>query len=515
MQTPGSRALRPALHEGTVLAGRYRLVVAQPPAATDPAQASRWLAEDDVLARPVDVLALVATGRRAAWGRELLEAAAAAGTVGHPVLASVYDAALEEVAAERYGRPAGTVDVAYVVSEHLAGPTLGQQLQDDGPLEPGDALERVLVAADGLAAVHGRGVVHGGIGPASVVLSGDGGMRLRDAAVAPVLQRLPDRDSAAADPRQDVRDLTACLYALLTGRWPATAVGRSAAGLPDAPDGRDGRLCRPRQVRAGVPGALDDAVVRVLDPQPGAEVTTAEALSAALRRARAVDTAAMPGVPRRRLPRPPAALLRVLPVLLVAAVVVAVGLTAHARGRALGTVRRDTSDLEQLVESTPSPVPGGAAGATAQRLALTAPGVVVRAFDPPPGDGREDDGAVGNAVDADPATAWTTEGYDTPQVGGIKPGVGLLVDLGTPTPVQQVELGMTPGADVELHAADAAGADIGAFPLVASVTGAPAVTRLVPAQPVTARYFVVWLTKLPPDGGRFRGSISEMFFVHA
>jgi hypothetical protein len=469
-----------------------------------------------VLARPVEVLALLASGRRATWGRELLEAAAAAGSVGTPVLAQVYDAALEEVPAERYGRPAGQLDLAYVVTEHLPGRTLAEVVQDDGPLEPAEALHRVLEAVDGLAVAHARGMLHGAISPATAVLPDDGGLRLRDAAVARVLAERSDGDEPARSPADDVRALAGCLYALLTGCWPASVVGRSGAGLPDAPlaGGREGRLCRPRQVRAGVPRALDDAVTRALDTDGPNPVSTAEDLGRLLRRA--ADAAAATGrapVPRRRRLRVPPAVARWLPAAVALLLVGTVGVVAYGQGRGLGTVRREGNDLQTLVESTPSPVPGASPGAAPQRLDLTAPGVVVRAFDPPPGDGSENDGAVPNAFDGDPGTAWTTEGYDTPDFGGIKPGVGLLVDLGRPTAVQQVELGVAPGVDVELHAADTAGPDISAFPLVARVGAASPVTRLVPPQPVTARYFVVWLTRLPPAGGRFRGTVSEMFFV--
>ena len=42
------------------------------------------------------------------------------------------------------------------------------------------------------------------------------------------------------------------LYALLTGFWP----GPDATALPPAPRHK-GRVCTPRQVRAGVPAILD------------------------------------------------------------------------------------------------------------------------------------------------------------------------------------------------------------------------------------------------------------------
>jgi len=49
------------------------------------------------------------------------------------------------------------------------------------------------------------------------------------------------------------------LYALLTGYWP----GDEATALPPAPRYK-GRVCTPRQVRAGVPAILDAITYRAL-----------------------------------------------------------------------------------------------------------------------------------------------------------------------------------------------------------------------------------------------------------
>jgi hypothetical protein len=534
-----SRALRAALAEGSVLAGRYRLTAALPAVEDDPDDAQRWEAVDDVLARPVRVVVLRGGGRRAAATGELLAAAATASTVVSPVLAQVYDAAVEQVPAERYGRPAGTVDVAYVVSERVDGPTLAQALAEDGPLDPEVATQLTVAAADALAATHARGVVHGLVCPRTVVLRRSGGLALADPVFGAALARrggLGDAPPLAAD--HDVQGLTACLYAMLTGRWPEQATALPSGGLRPAPaaPGRDGRPCSPRQVRAGVPRALDAVVAQALGaastPEPpvrrpaveravGAPARptpaplTADGLSTALRGALAADTAARaPSSPLpRRLPRLGRGARRALLVGGTAVGLVVVGSVAYSTGRELGTVKDDPTALEALVESTPSPVPGE--GEAGSRLDLTAPGTAVIPFDPPPGDGPENTGAVPNAVDGDPATAWETERYDTSRFGGLKPGVGLLVDLGQPTAVEQVEVGLRAGGDVELRAADEAGPDAESFRVVATAEDTGPVARLVPTEPVTARWFLVWMTRLPEAGERFQGSIGELFFVRS
>ena len=507
------------LEGGVLLAGRYRLHDRLPPLPGDPDDVERWLALDEVLAREVDVLVRPAHGRRAPAGRQLLEAAAAAGVVRSAVLTSVYDAALEQVPAERYGRPAGTADVAYVVSERAGGRSLAERLAADGPLEPDEALALAVPLAEALQAAHARGVVHGAVGPATVVLPPDGGVRLRDTAVAAAIDAGQATAGAggedgAAPPTaaDDVSAVAACLYAMLTGRWPETACRSAGAGLPAAPLVGGRRLCSPRQVRAGVPRALDAAVQRVLEPAARPPVGTATELLALLRSAREAARPAAPEPPRRRLPTVPPAVRRYLPAALVVALLVSVAVGGYVRGRELGTVEREEDSLEALVDSTPSPVPGQAGGA-GQRIDLAGADVVVRAFDPPPGDGRENDAAVANAVDGDPGTAWESERYETSRFGGLKQGVGLLVDLGAPTAVEQVELGLQPGADVELRISDAPPADAAALPVAATVTNSEAVARLVPTEPVTARFVLVWFTRLPEQDDGFRAVVRELFLV--
>ena len=70
-------------------------------------------------------------------------------------------------------------------------------------------------------------------------------------------------------------------------------------------------------------------------------------------------------------------------------------------------------------------MPGTGSGG---RIDLLAPGVKVAAFDPPPGDLRENDGAVPNVLDGDPGTAWETERYDTARFGGITAFTDLVLD---------------------------------------------------------------------------------------
>ncbi|GAA4985858.1 protein kinase family protein [Actinopolymorpha pittospori] len=137
-------------------------------------------------------------------------------------------------------------------------------------------------------------------------------------------------------------------------------------------------------------------------------------------------------------------------------------------------------------------------------------------YDPPPdGNGEEHPEEIRQAYDGNPSTMWTTMSYhNDPNLGGIKAGVGLWVDLGKVEDVGSVDVSLRKGGtDIELLAAPESAASaptgIDGWQRVAS-TSADTKVSLKPKEPVRARYLLLWLTKLPPDGGDYRGGISEI-----
>jgi hypothetical protein len=498
---PGTRGV-PGPAAGDLLAARYRLVEPRP-AATPRASPRLWLAHDEVLARPVAAKLLVATGPGAATlTGSFLDAAGAAGAVDSPVLARVYDAAVEQ---------RDDADVAYVIREWVDGTPLPDVLARDGAYGPSSAVALATALLEGLSVPHAAGLAHGRVHPGNVLLDRTGALRLTDLAVAAALPDGRVAAERAGDPgpvEADVRDAAAVLYALLTARWPDAATPQPSAGVPGAPALRDrpkarGRLISPRQVRAGVPTALDAAVVRALDPAGRAqapELRTAEALLDVL------DAVVRTDRPARRTPAPgrlSGGLRRHVGVLCVAALLTAIGVTAYAAGRSLGTLRAPAG------EAAPS---GLAASAAAQPsvVPVDLTGVSVADFDPA-GDGQERPGSVANAHDGDPSTAWETERYDSADFGGLKEGVGLLVDLGAPTDVARVELGLTrPGVTAELRAADQPAPDAAAYRLLDRGRADGDRLALVPPDGTQVRYLLVWLTGLAPDDGRFSAGVTDL-----
>jgi O-antigen/teichoic acid export membrane protein len=131
------------------------------------------------------------------------------------------------------------------------------------------------------------------------------------------------------------------------------------------------------------------------------------------------------------------------------------------------------------------------------------------AFDPY-GDGQgENSSLVPLAIDASRATSWHTQWYATARFGNLKPGTGLLLDMGRKVTVTSVRvlLGSASGADFQLRAGDAASSLAGLRP-VARTTGAGGNVRLRLATPAHARYLLIWFTKLPPDSsGTFQADV--------
>ena len=125
----------------------------------------------------------------------------------------------------------------------------------------------------------------------------------------------------------------------------------------------------------------------------------------------------------------------------------------------------------------------------------------------------ENGGTVGNAIDGNAATFWSTEGYSgTADFNGDKPGVGLIVDLGRASARsgRRSVLLVAQGCSFELRSSDDPGAP-------RSASGRPrrrsTKSQLVAAfefEAASARYWMVWITQLVPDGNKFRCGLREV-----
>ena len=180
-----------------------------------------------------------------------------------------------------------------------------------------------------------------------------------------------------------------------------------------------------------------------------------------------------------------------------------------------GSVDLSGSTPRRTATAVAPSVPVPAPGPTATQTAGPTPGRTIAilsaaGFDPQ-GDKSERDSQAARVYDGDLATAWTSEGYSSVDFGGLgKKGVGVLLDLGQPTSVTQVTIDLAVGpVDVTAYAATKANLDGAA--LIGSANSASGQVQLKAASAVPqAQYLIVWFTRLAPDSGRFRASISEI-----
>ena len=492
---------------GDVLAGRYRLESL----CHEGPWSSTWRATDEVLARPVAVKIVLMAGPGSDVAADLLTAAGRASELTAAGLARVYDAATEVRHGPRGGRGP---EVAYVISEWVEGRPLHAVLAQDGPLDPSVVARIGGEVAAALHEAHERGVTHGRVHPGNLLIGANERAWLTDTAVAATLAGTPSGRPNAADVGADTRDLAACLYAALTGRWPGAATNQPDGGLPHGPVA-SGYPVAPRLVRAGIPRVLDEVLSRALCPERHVHlppVTTPAELGAALAPIIA-EASARADAARRPAPiRRPSWLRRTAPWIAGGGFIVVFATSSYFAGRAVGELPPPPGGLSVLGQQPKNAAPGAVALVPYDLLAA---GITVRDYDPD-GDGHEMPSTVVNAYDQDPITAWTTATYSNAAFGGLKAGVGLLVDFGRPVPVRQVGLGFTtPGATIELRAGDALGTNEQSLPVVLTRTTAATAETLVVTAPVAHRYWLVWISHLPDGfGDRSRVGISAMVFSH-
>ncbi|HEX6969673.1 MAG TPA: protein kinase family protein [Micromonosporaceae bacterium] len=489
---------------GEILAERYELVEQ---INDDGLGRMIWRGVDVVLRRPVAVIVRYPGGESA---NGMLQAAVAASRVLHPNLAGVYDAIDE-------------TERAYVVREWVDGIPL-RDLVAGGPLDPARAAAVGHAVASGVAAIHASGLVHGGIHPGTVLIADDGRVMLADMRAEPA-----DR------PDVDIRAIGGLLYFALTGHWPYAETADEAAHrptrLPDAVRDSSGVIAAPRQIRAGIPSYLDDLIMDLLDakvPAPAADILAAELSrfstpdedqhlypSGALRFLDTDDDRPEP-VPdtRRRVLAGVAGLVAVA----LAGLIIGVSVFSGGDGDVTGG---PTAQPDGTPSASPSDDPSTG---TPQQLTLTAD--QVRVIDP---DSRRRDelGGIAAVVDGDLNEGWSTHSYDrNPRFGGLKRGMGILINLDEPRYLTSVQVVLSAsGASAELRtgSADAPATSAGDNQILESYTriGEPyerydgstmSFSDFDPDQ--RYQYLLFWITELPQDApAKFKIGVQEII-VH-
>lgn len=164
-------------------------------------------------------------------------------------------------------------------------------------------------------------------------------------------------------------------------------------------------------------------------------------------------------------------------------------------------------DFGSGVVATPSAQPSDSKGPAASELKKL--GILsANGFDPQ-GDNSENDQLAPRVFDGNPQTAWTSEGYMTANLGGLKQGVGVILDLGSGVTPRKVDLVLQSQSDVSIYLS--AQRSLDGARKVGEKAGANGTVSFTIDEPKQAQYLIVWFTLLSRDtDGFYRASLGEV-----
>jgi eukaryotic-like serine/threonine-protein kinase len=419
--------------------------------------------------------------------------ARAVAQLSHPNIVTVIDRGEDE------GRQ-------YIVFEFVEGENLKELIGRAGPPPLRHALELALAVADGLSFAHERGLVHRDVKPQNVLISSDGKIKVTDFGIARSLEvehgvtqtgtvvgtgeyLAPEQASGGpVSPATDVYSLGVVVWELLTGDVPFDGENFVAVALRHVNEPPPSL----RERRPDVPPRLAAAVERALRKDPAQRFASMDAFAQELGACLAsLDaegaTAVIPSQniasdnlsPSRTRPR------RSWPVgyLVAALAVAAAGLAAALL---LGGATHHGGN------GGPG---GGASGGDASGTPVHVRGLTT--YDPQ-GDEQQAHGYTAPyATDGNPATAWTTEIYDTTAFGGLKDGLGLVLSAGGATTLRSVTVTAPAPYAGFVARIEVGDSQSGPF-AVDSATKTVSGTTTFALDGKSGDYWVVWLTQLGP-----------------
>jgi serine/threonine-protein kinase len=397
----------------------------------------------------------------------------------------------------------------FIVFEYVDGENLKQLLERTGPLPVERVIELGIEIADALAFAHAHDLVHRDVKPQNVLIDATGSAKVTDFGIARSLDvdrgvtqtgtvmgtsnYLSPEQAAGSPvtPASDIYSLGVVLYELLAGEVPFRGDNLVVVAMKHVTEHPPSLL----EQRADVPPRLARAVERALEKSPEQRFASMDAFANELRRCRDelgdfdADRTMIRGMPaiadppaarRRHTPRRSvgrAPLLLALAGLVLLAIVVAAILFG---GSAIGRRHHHGPGVPASVSLSG-----------------------VGNYDPT---GNPDTHAstASAATDGNPSTDWYTQIYASPAFGGLKQGLGLVVDAG-----RAVKLGTltvdtpTPGFTAQVKAGPSAHGPFTADSTTKMVNS----TTTFRLNGANARYYVVWITRLPAGG---KAEISEV-----
>jgi len=390
-----------------------------------------------------------------------------------------------------------------VVAEWIRGGSL-QEVADTAPSPVGAvrAMQSLAGAAD---AAHRAGVALSIDHPSRVRVSIDGDVVLAYPAT------MPD-----ANPQNDIRGIGAALYALLVDRWPLAESG-VRSGLAAAERDSSGQPVEPAVVDRDIPFQISAVAVRSVQEDGG--IRSASTLLNLLQQATAVadrtevlgpiDDAPLPASAREpdaeygvfgRRRRSLLIGVGAGAVVILVALLVLASVVSKIFGNVGGGLNKDELGLNTTTSTAPAAV-----GSVVKPTQATV-------FSP---EGEADNpGTAGNAIDGDASTAWQTDIYhDTVPFPGFKSGVGLLLQLPSPTVVGAVTVDtVSTGTKVEIRSApNATPSKLDDTTVLAPAFALKPGHNVIPVRAGAATSnLLVWISTLGTIDGKNRTDFSEI-----
>ena len=481
---------------GTLLCGRYRLEER----IGSGGMSTVYRAFDETLERWVAIKVLHQTMEDDPVQLERFRREArTVARLSHPHVVTVIDAGEDD------GHP-------FIVFEYVDGDTLKALIKRTGPLPVVEAVAYAIEIGRGLMAAHGERLVHRDVKPQNVLIDLDGRAKVTDFGIS----RSLDADGLTATGRvlgttdyvapeqalgedvteqSDVYSLGICLFEMLTGTVPFAAESQVGVAMKHVRDPLpDVQALRPdmsaalaaivekstakeRRNRYADAGEMVEDLEQALGIEASRAGTTNGEATSVLR---ALPPESAEFAPRR-LRKPRRLWWGFASMLLLAGALVAGFLLLRDTGKSGG-----------------SDEPAAPVAAPAKPVAL----IAAKDFDPAPtGDGVEHPDEVGNAIDRDRSTAWSTETYNR----GVlpKPGVGLYVSAGSPVAAKKLEvLSDTAGFSAKVYAAPTPATDLAGWGRPIARLSGKNKEIVTLRDPTEARYrsYLIWIDKLPPGG---------------